>query len=207
MDAKKISGAILAGGGASRMGGVNKALCPVGGRPMVSRVADALAGVFDEVFVAANDVASFMFLDLAVFSDVEGGLSSLSGLHTALFYAKTSHVFVSPCDAPFVSPEMIRLICGAADENDDVVVPRTGLGFEPLCALYSKRCLNPIAARLAAGRLKLTGFYNSVRVKQISEDDLRRIDPLLLSFRNVNTPEDLAQVEQLAAQGGCTGGS
>lgn len=190
---------ILAGGASSRMEGVNKALAAVGGRPIAARVAEALSEACGEVFVAANDVAAFLFLDLAVFSDPVPAACSLSGLHTALFYAKTPHVFVAPCDVPFLRPELIRSLIAETRETDDVVVPENALGLEPLCAVYSRRCLPAVTERLRAGRFKLSGFFGGVKVKKVPVARLVDADPGLVSFMNVNTPEDLDRANELAA--------
>ena len=73
----------------------------------------------------------------------------------------------------------------------DVVVPVTAEGYQPLAAIYSRRCLEPIAAQLAEGKLKVSHFFSKVRIKKIPETSLRQVDPELKSFFNINTPEDL----------------
>ena len=78
----------------------------------------------------------------------------------------------------------------------DLIVPRTPYGLEPLCAVYAKRCLEVIENRLQRGDYRIRRFFDRVRVKHVSEKRLRRVDPDLLSFKNVNTPEDLAEVAQ-----------
>jgi len=72
---------------------------------------------------------------------------------------------------------------------------------EPTHALYSKACLPFIEPRLIAGDLKISGFYEQVRVRYLPEEEVAALDPEFLSFFNVNTPEDLERALSLAAQG------
>jgi molybdopterin-guanine dinucleotide biosynthesis protein A len=72
-----------------------------------------------------------------------------------------------------------------------VVVPWSAAGFEPLHAVYAKRCLPSIEAMLAEDRLKVESLFSRVRVRRVPTEELRRLDPELRCFCNVNTPEDL----------------
>ena len=81
----------------------------------------------------------------------------------------------------------------------DAVVPQPGAFPEPTHALYSRACLPHIEARLQANDLKISGFFEEVRVRYVDEGEVRQFDPELLSFFNVNSPEDLARAHALAA--------
>ena len=85
-------------------------------------------------------------------------------------------------------------------EGYDVVVPVLDGRPEPTHALYVKACLEPMQRRLEQDMLKITGFFPDVRVREVPEDELRRYDPNLLSFFNINTQEDVDRAEALAAQ-------
>jgi molybdopterin-guanine dinucleotide biosynthesis protein A len=91
---------------------------------------------------------------------------------------------------PFLMPEVARLVTERAGEAD-VIVPRVGEQWETLHACYGKACLAPIETRLRAGRLKIVGFYEDVRVLAIGEDEVARHRAPEVVFMNVNTPEDL----------------
>ncbi len=78
----------------------------------------------------------------------------------------------------------------------DLVIPETPSGLEPLCAVYAQSCLAPIENRLKRSDYRIRQFFNRVRVKRVSTKRLLTIDPDLRSFKNVNTPEDLADVVQ-----------
>jgi molybdopterin-guanine dinucleotide biosynthesis protein A len=189
-----VSAAIMAGGRSRRMGR-DKAWLDVGdGRPIVQRVIDEVRAVADEVFLVAND-EKFRTLGLRVVPDrfPKGGV--LGGIATGIAAATHERVLVVACDMPFLRRETLRLLLASA-EGVDAVVPRIGGEHETLHALYTKACLAPIERALADGRMRVISFFDDVRVRTLDEDELRRVDPALESFTNVNTPEELDAVRR-----------
>ena len=90
------------------------------------------------------------------------------------------------------------LIARLIDLSDDadVVVPRTAEGYHPLCAVYARACVEPIARRLAAGRLKVSDLFDDVRTRVVEGDELQRFgDPAWL-LANVNTPADYGALDE-----------
>ena len=83
------------------------------------------------------------------------------------------------------------------EPNADIVIPSTSAGFEPLFAVYRKTCLPAMAHQLERDQLKIQDLFRKVRLKTIDEAELRRADPELISFFNVNTPEDLMLAENV----------
>jgi len=81
----------------------------------------------------------------------------------------------------------------------DIVMPQTAAGMEPLCAVYSRRCLNPARRHLEQNEFKVQRAFARCRIKKIAEQSLRTVDPQLVSFFNINTPEDLRRAEEIAA--------
>jgi molybdopterin-guanine dinucleotide biosynthesis protein A len=80
-------------------------------------------------------------------------------------------------------------------DGADIVVPRTERGYHPLCAVYTRACLEPIARRLADGRLKLVGLFDDVRVRVVTAEALAAFgDPDRL-LANVNTPLEYRAIE------------
>jgi molybdopterin-guanine dinucleotide biosynthesis protein A len=178
--------------------GRDKALVEVCGQPLIQLVAHALGRAFPRLLVVTNDPAAYAFLGLEMVSDLLPGRGALGGLHAALFFSPTPHVFVVGCDMPFLSPALMgRLADGAS--RWDVVVPRVGHQFEPLHAVYARRCLKFVERALDAGGRRIFDFYAAVRVREVPEADLRALDPELRSFLNVNTPADLERIAALAA--------
>ena len=123
-----------------------------------------------------------------------------SGLHSGLYYASNFHSFFTACDTPFLEEKLIQSLIRQIEPGLDALVPETSEGFEPLFAVYSKNCLNPIESQILRNDLKVTGFFPKVRTKIFRENKLREADPDLHSFFNINTPEDLAVAEKLARQ-------
>jgi molybdopterin-guanine dinucleotide biosynthesis protein A len=102
---------------------------------------------------------------------------------------------------PFVRPEFLRLLCDMAAEVD-VVIPRQAEDFQPLCAVYAQACREPIRQKIEAGRLKITGFFDQVRVRVIEGELLSRYDPHGAMFFNANTPEEYAQARRMLESAG-----
>ena len=195
------SGIILSGGLNTRMGGENKAFLSVGGEKILDRLCRTFAAIFDEVVLVTNDPLLYVSRDVMIVTDVFPIRSSLTGIHAGLLHASAPHAFVTACDTPFLKEAMIRTLLDELEPKWDVIMPVTEAGNQPLCAIYSKRCLKPIERQLKNEDLKILRFFSKVRVKRISETLLRAADPDLVSFFNINTPEDLALSERMSAEG------
>jgi molybdopterin-guanine dinucleotide biosynthesis protein A len=178
--------------------GTDKALLPVGGRPIIERIVEVLGGIFPNLLIVTTAPAHHAFVGVRMVADLMPGCGALGGLHAALFHAPTPHAFVVACDMPFLNPAVIELVAAKA-RGWDVVVPRLMENLEPLHAVYSRRCLGPIEALLREGGRRIIDLYPRVRVREVSEEAIRALDPELLSFRNVNTPEELRAIEEIAA--------
>jgi molybdopterin-guanine dinucleotide biosynthesis protein A len=195
----RVTGVIQAGGKSTRMGGEPKALLELGGRRIVERVLDAIAPVVDDVLIVTNTPELYGFLGLPMVADVYPDHGSLGGIFTGLGAARGEAAFTVACDMPFLHPEVARLVVERAGEGD-VVIPRVGAQLETLHALYAKACLPSIETRLKAGRLKIVGFFEDVRVVEIDEAEVARHRAPDVVFMNVNTPEELARARALAAR-------
>jgi molybdopterin-guanine dinucleotide biosynthesis protein A len=185
----QVAGAILAGGGATRMGGRPKSFLEVGGRRIIDRQLEVLRPLFEELWISANDGPRYAPFGLPIVSDEVRGAGPLGGLIAVLESAAAPRVMVVACDMPYLTEAAVRLCAGAPDA--DVVVPVVGGRPEPLFARYSRRCAAAIRARLEAGERKMTAFHADVEVRVIGEDELRRLDPELRFLANCNAPEDL----------------
>ena len=189
------SGVILSGGLNTRFSGRDKAFVTVNGRPMIEHLLSVFRPLFDDIVLVTNDPLKYLAWDLHVVTDIFACRSSLTGIHAGLFHAAHSHAFFAACDAPFLQPGMVRTLLDTLAAPADVVIPETADGLEPLCAIYSKQCLTHIEKLLERRRYKIQSFFPSVRVKKIDEELLRQADPDLISFFNINTPQDLAEAE------------
>ena len=192
-DQGPISAVVLAGGRSRRLGR-DKAVEPLGGVPLVSRVMDAVACVASEVVVVVAEPEQASRLPLPagarVARDLYPDSGSLGGIYTGLSAAAAPWALVVACDMPFLSRRLLSAMASAR-EGCDAVVPLVRGRPEPTHALYSRRCIAPIRRNLDAGVLKIAAFYDSVSVRYLPERDAEEMDPGLWSFFNVNTARDL----------------
>ena len=198
-----VTGVLLAGGQSRRLGR-NKAVEPFDGQPLMSRVADRLAQVCGELLfvVAEESKASELPIPAGarVTADLYPGKGSLGGIYSGLHAASNPWAIVVACDMPFLNLDLLRHMLSQR-HTCDAVVPMVEGRPEPTHAAYSRGCLPAIQKRLERDELKIAGFFDEVRVTYIPEEEVRRLDPDLLTFFNVNTPEDLERALALAREG------
>jgi molybdopterin-guanine dinucleotide biosynthesis protein A len=199
----RVTGVILAGGMSTRLGR-DKAVEPLAGQPLIGRVLSMLSDVTDTSVVVVNDEARGAELplpeDVAVAVDAYPDSGSLGGIFTGLQAASADWALVVACDMPFLNPTLLARMLELRTDHD-VIVPVLDGRPEPTHALYSKACLPHMEERLQHGKLKITGFYEDVRVRYITEDEVNLLDPDRLSFFNVNTQDDLDRAKALVAAG------
>lgn len=188
---------VLAGGRNSRMGGRNKAFLKVGGETILDRVVKRLRLFFEEILLVTRDPGLYQEASVHVIEDIFEARSSLTGVHAGLIHARSDYAFVIPCDAPFIRPALIRLMLSELDPFLDVLVPFHDGRYEPLCAIYSKHCIDPIEEQLKRGDFKIYHFFDRVRLKTLSAERIRSADPEMRSFFNVNTPEAYQRCREL----------
>ncbi len=182
-------GFVLVGGRSSRFGR-DKALHPVGGRPMALRVADTLAQVVESVTLVGPP-AKYRALGLPVIADKREGIGPLGGVLAALEEAALEESaaawsLIAACDLPRIDRGALeRLLRRALTSGADAVWPATPDGrLQPLCAAYSKRSAARARAAAQRGVFKIADAFASCRI-----DKLAFADPA--PFRNVNHPSDL----------------
>lgn len=192
----KFTGIILAGGQNLRMG-KNKAFLEINGRRIIDRTKSLFLEIFDEVLLVTNSPLEYVDLNLRIASDLIPNKGSLGGIYTGLFHSSHSHAFVAACDMPFLNPLLIKHLLHRTP-NFDIVIPRTADGLQPLHAVYSQKCLPLMQDLLSQNNLKIIDFFQRVKVCEVPSEDILPFDPGLKSFLNVNTPEDLKSLSQLA---------
>ncbi len=191
-----ITSLILAGGASSRMGR-NKALLELDGQMLVARVATALQALTDDILIVANDPEPYRFLHRPIIPDIQPGRGPLMGLYSGLKAARGDLALLAAVDMPFLSPEFLRYLVSLAP-GYDVVIPNAHGRLHPLCAVYRRAsCLPAVEEAIARGQRRLIAFHSQVRVRQVNEETLRRIEPDLRSLMNVNTPEELEAARRL----------
>lgn len=186
-----VEGAVLIGGGSTRMGR-DKATLEFEGVPLALRVARALGSCVERVrFVARPDALPALGYDCIV--DRHDARAPLVGIAAALAACEVSAVLVCACDLPTVDPRVLLALLALAPAQDgaDVVAPLGPRGPEPLLAIYRPRLLPELERRIARGELALQALLRDVDTLFVPEADLRALDPTLASLRNLNRPEDL----------------
>jgi molybdopterin-guanine dinucleotide biosynthesis protein A len=194
------SAAILAGGLASRFAGTDKGALLVEGRTIFDRQVAELSRLTDDVLVvrAADVVPDRDTHRIAprVVADLVPGCGPLGGLHAALVEARGDTVFVIACDMPYVTAPFIEYLFSLASDVD-VVVPQTERGYHPLCAVYTRACLEPVAARLAGRRLAMRDLVAVMRTRVVTAEQIDRFGDRHRLLANVNTPAEYAGLEAL----------
>lgn len=190
----KTTGIILAGGKNLRMG-QNKAFIKVQGERIIDRVRRIFGELFAEVLLVTNSPGDYLDLNLRIVADLYREKGSLGGVFTGLFHASFSHAFVAACDMPFLNPDLISHLVSLSPGND-IVIPRTADGLQPLHAVYSTRCLPFMEDLLRQGNLKIIDFFHRVKKRELLPEEILPFDPQLTSFLNLNTPEDLERIHR-----------
>jgi len=189
------SAAILAGGLATRFGGRDKGALVVDGRTIRDRQVETLSLICDDVLIVGGD-GSGLRCGVRRVDDIVTRMGPMGGVHAALTAARHDAVFVVACDMPYVTALLIAYLLELS-ASADLVLPRTEEGYHPLCAVYGRACIHPIARRLAQRELKMAGLISDVRVRVVTPEELDRFgDPQRL-LANVNTPAEYAGLEAL----------
>ncbi|MBI5016583.1 MAG: molybdenum cofactor guanylyltransferase [Deltaproteobacteria bacterium] len=191
--------AILAGGRGRRMG-ADKVLVTLEGTSLIERVWARLAPLAARVIVVGGE-PRLEHRGVETIADRYPGADSLGGVATALAWVSEAIgadglVFCTACDMPFLEPSLVAHLAERA-AHADVVVPRTSAGYEPLCAVYRAACLPAFEAAIRSGNLRFRDAYRGLRCREVGEGELRRFDPDLHSFVNINRPADLEAAARL----------
>jgi len=191
MSEQHVVGLILGGGKNSRLN--DKGWQPVGGVPMIVRVLTAVAPVVDRALVIGGGQAPE---GTQLVPDEAPGAGPLAAIATGMEAAPADLYLVASCDIPLVTSELLQYLVDSAG-SVDAVVPITAGGQEPLCAVYARRCLPAISQVLSSGRRRVDSFFGDVQVRRIAAAELARFGSPERLFFNVNTPDDLAQAQQM----------
>ncbi|MBZ5558392.1 MAG: molybdenum cofactor guanylyltransferase [Acidobacteriia bacterium] len=191
--------AILLGGQAMRFGGRDKSALVVDGRTILDRQRAELSSLSGDILLVGGDMAvvarAFQASGSPVrtIADLIPGCGPLGGVHAALTEARGDAVFVVACDMPYVTAALGAFLLGLA-RDADLVVPRTERGYHPLCAVYTRACLAPIARRLEARRLALKDLVADadLRARVVTAEEIGRFGECDRLLANVNTPAEYA---------------
>ncbi|WP_265945142.1 molybdenum cofactor guanylyltransferase MobA [Dechloromonas sp. A34] len=189
---EKITGVILAGGLGRRMGGIDKGLQELRGRPMVHWVVERLAPQVDELLINANQNGEryAAFGHRVVPDQIPDFAGPLAGLHAALSAATHPLVATAPCDSPFLPADLIsRLFAALTAEKADLAVARTFDQPHPVFCLCRREVLPHLTEFLASGGRKIDRWYSTLNIVEVAFDDEAE------AFENINTREELGRFE------------
>jgi len=172
-----------------RMGGIDKGLVELDGRPMVAHVLARLEPQVGAVLINANQNRErYAQFGYPVVADTVGGFAGpLAGLHAGMSEAKTPLVVTVPCDSPFLPLDLVaRLATAIARDDAQLAVAQTLDQPHPVFALVRRNVLPHLASFLHDGGRKIDAWYGSLRVARV------RFDDAVDAFRNINTAAELA---------------
>ena len=192
-----ITGVILAGGQATRMGGQDKGLLNLGGEPLVAHAVRRLSPQVGPLLVNANrnieryrQYATQIVRDGADEALAAGYLGPLAGMLAAIDAASTRYILTVPCDSPLLIPNYAaRMYRVLRQHNAQLCVASDGKRLQPVFALIGTDLRDDLHAFLAAGERKIDRWYARHTTVTANFDDAPQM------FRNINTPQELVALE------------
>jgi molybdopterin-guanine dinucleotide biosynthesis protein A len=170
------------------MGGVDKGLVALDGRPLVAHVLERFAPQVGDVIINANqNIERYRTFGYRAVTDAIGGFAGpLAGLHAGLTGAETPYVVTAPCDSPFLPPDLVaRLGAALVRDSAQLAVAKTFEQSHPVFALVQRDVLRHLASFLDNGGRKIDAWYATLAVTEVPFDD--EAD----AFRNINTRAEL----------------
>ena len=183
-----ITGLILAGGQGRRMGGVDKGLQPLRGKPLAQWALERLEPQVEEVLINCNqNLETYArFGHRLVPDEVAGFAGPLAGLHAGLRVARHPLLVTVPCDSPFLPPDLVARLQERLTDHD-LAVAKTGDQPHPVFSLVRRTVLADLEAFLSGGGRKIDAWYARLRTVEVPFDDAPD------AFRNINTLEELGK--------------
>ncbi|MCQ8903088.1 MAG: molybdenum cofactor guanylyltransferase [Methanothrix sp.] len=195
------SAVVLAGGEGRRMG-AEKTSVMLYGRPLIEHVIERIFDTVDEVIVVVRDDAQARRLEGAISGcrvviDRAHGVGPIAGLQAGMDSARGRYAFAAGCDMPFLNPDAIDFLFSLAEGHDGAVPILNGIP-ERLHAVYLARRLEEACRNvIARGERRISASLAGLDIKFVDAGLFRAVDTELLSFFNVNTPDDLSTAERI----------
>lgn len=187
---------VLVGGEARRANGQEKYFFTYHGRTFIERLVGSLQEVVDEIILVARDPEQCKRFHeipgIRCISDVRTGIGPIGGFHAGSLAAQGEFIFVSACDMPCINPAVIEHLFECMEDYDAVIPCWNPDMLEPLHAVYRRRAL--LAYLESHESLSLRAMVKNLKARYVPVDTLKSIDPGLLTFTNINKPEDLERI-------------
>jgi molybdopterin-guanine dinucleotide biosynthesis protein A len=191
---------IVLTGGRSQRFGRDKTSELLGDETLLKRVISKVSLISRQVILSvASSQSTPNFpssLKVQEVVDIYPDKGPLGGIYSGLLKSGSFYNLVVACDMPFLNVSLLKYMLQLTS-GYDVVIPRVEGRAEPLHAIYSKKCLNPSKELLDRNVLRITAFFDKMRVRWIEEDEINKFDPEHLSFLNINTQTDFERAKLL----------
>ncbi len=195
----QVSCIVLAGGKSTRLGR-NKIREKIGGKMLLERVLETLSRFESEIIIVTSASSSLPGLEqypkVSVVRDIYTNKGSLGGIYSGLLLSKSFYNLVLACDMPFLSFDLLQYMTDIA-QGYDMVAFREGQRFEPLHAVYSKKCLFPLEMLLKSENVRIIEILRYVNLRYLTLKEIEKFDHGYLSFFNVNYEDDLLKAKDL----------
>lgn len=190
----EITGAILAGGQAERMGGKDKGLVKINGRPMIEYALDALTPQVAKVVINANrNIPTYSHYGVPVIQDTLADYQGpLAGMASVLAEATTPYIMIVPCDSPLIPKDLVkRMYSTLRRESADLCVAHDGKRTQPVFSLLTRGLLPSLREFLDTGDRKIDRWFGNHQIAYADFSDAPD------TFMNINRPEDCNQLADL----------
>ena len=191
MDKQSITGIILAGGQARRMGGQDKGLLKLANKTMIEYILDILKPQLGYIVINANrNLTEYARYGYPVTSDlIEGFFGPLAGMMSGIKIANTPLIATVPCDTPLLPEDLIkRLYAALIEQQADISVVHTGERLQPVVTLMKTTLLDSITEFLQRGERKIDRWFASQAMAIVDFSDQPS------AFININTEADMTAV-------------
>lgn len=194
----RVTAVVLAGGRSIRMGR-NKALLKLGNKTMIEKVVEPLQTIFENIIIVTNMPKEYSMLKKVKFVsdcvDMEEK-NSLVGLYSGLIESKTDHVFVIACDMPFINTKLSEYMVDLL-QDEDVIIPFVDGHYQPLYAIYGKRCIPEFEKLFQRRWYKIIDAFQDLKIRKITKEEILELDSSMLCFENINTYEQYLQLKDI----------
>lgn len=194
---RSLTAIILAGGKSSRIGSdKDKAILKLNKKYLIDIVISKLTRIVGDNIIIVGPPEKYPSYK-QVIPDLFNQRGLLVGLYSGLKSSASRYNLVVGCDMPFLKVELLQYMRDKIGSND-IIIPRYAKNYiEPLCAIYSKDCLSVMERNIETGILSIRRIFPYLKVRYIEEEEIKRVDPELISFFNINYKEDFARAEEL----------
>lgn len=189
----KITGVVLAGGLARRMGGGDKGLIDFAGKPLVSYALSAIKPVVDDILINANrNHEKYLQFGYPVVADYSTAFDGpLAGMLSAMHRSDADFILTVPCDCPLIGAAVLqRMVAALESQPVNCLVADDGVRLHPVILLLDCHLKESLAEYLDSGERKIDRWFKRHLWKRVDFSDQPSV------FRNINTPEELASLER-----------